>query len=200
VSKTAVEGVAAAIASPSSAGEAFIVHNIIERLATGGGTRAFLNPAQNGLITVEVENIANEPAPDADTGVYKAFDNNPNTSYRSAPGRDRWIKITLPPFIKVEVTSYTLSTKVPSLRSWVLRRSLDGKDSWEDLDSVSGSDVFSDADRQAVFAEPRVKTFPVNAKGYGRVFLLKQTDDNAQGNASIYLGSIDFSGRVLIEN
>jgi hypothetical protein len=200
VSKDEVKAVADAIGSPSTAGASFVVENIFEKLATGGGTRAFINPAEHGLITVEVDKMTNEPAPDADNGVYKAFDGNAATWYRSAAARDRWIKITLPPFLKVELTSYTLASKVPGLVSWVLRRSLDGKDTWEDVDSVSGSDAFHDADKQAVWPEPRKRAFPVAAKGYGRVFLLKQTDDSAQGNASIYLGSIEFAGRVLIEN
>jgi hypothetical protein len=194
IPKEVVETIIAAIGNPTierSLEEETIVTNIFQKLATGGGNRDPLNPAAQRLITVEVDSQrSDEPAPDSDHGVYKAFDGKLDTYYVSASAASRFIRIILPPFLLVKLTSYSMTSPVAGMMTWNLQGKVRENDAWQQIDSVT---------RSTEFAQPRGHaTFTVDGKDYFRYFQLEQMDENAQKNLSIYLGTLDFSGKVIL--
>jgi hypothetical protein len=178
------------LGAPATAGNSGILTNIFERLATAGGMRPFTNPALTGIISVDIVPHPEEPVGESEFGVYRAFDGNEQTFYRSASATSRLIQIGLPPFLKVKLTSYTIGAPVPSLKSWKLEAAADSKGPWELIDAQTVSSELNGKGKKA--------TFQVDGKDYFRYFRLEQVDQNHQGNLSIHWRTIDISGIVVV--
>jgi hypothetical protein len=179
-----------ALAQPGIAGRCTVLPNIFQLLGSGGGHGPFVNPIVGGLLKVEVDPHSDEPAPDSEFGYYNAFDCNEATIYRSASASARRIRFFLPDFIKVKLMSLTISCPVKGVRSWKIQGRPDVSTPWIDIDARTNTTEFS---------QPAVRaTFEFEAKDYYREFQFEQVDQNHQGNLSIYLGTIDIGGNILI--
>jgi hypothetical protein len=78
------------------------------------------------------------------------------------------------------------------MRSWKLEGRIAENASWELIDTQTQSQALANANSEA--------TFQVEGGNYFRQFQLEQVELNAQDNYSIYIGTIDFSGKVILED
>jgi hypothetical protein len=111
----------------------------------------------------------------------------------------QFIIFSLPSFLKLEVTGYTLGAPPKSenkkaqggMSNWILEGSDDPKNFQVLLDAQNDNKDLQYADA--------VKTFPIVAKtGFYQHFRLTQTGPNHQANLSIFLGRFDLSGKLII--
>ena len=177
-----------------------VTDNIIMRIATTGYSKEFVNPQKNRLIFAKQD--PETTAKQSMHPIEHLFDNDNNTYFSSQPRNKVSIIISLPPFLKANLTAYTLRGP-PEIKE---QTSQGGPANWV-LQGLNNIDDFSDAvliDQQTEnndFSKPNAeKTFPVEKKGYFRHFRLINTDRNHQGNYSIVLSKFDISGTLIINN
>lgn len=194
VVKSRLEEFVAAIAKPSNHVD-LTIENVIHKLATGGGVREAVNVISQGLITCVAE-----AARDRNT-IEDLFSYDPEKSFLSAAKADASIIIGLPPFLRLQLTSYVLGAPPKregvraegSMSGWHLQGSNDENNFTTFLDIQDGN-----TDLQRGASE---KVFPVansDQQGFYRYFKLTQKGTNHQGNTSIILQRIDFSGKLTI--
>ncbi|OHT16755.1 hypothetical protein TRFO_41608 [Tritrichomonas foetus] len=195
VSKVRLQEFATAIQSPSTPVN-IIVENIIEKIATAGGARNFVNPLEQRLIIAKqsVESSMGSSHP-----LKNLFDLNDETYFVSQSTNNISLIISLPPFMKANLTAYTM--KGPPR----LQQSKQGGPANWILQGLSKPDDFSDAvtiDQQNNNTDLRdpnsEKTFNVKQKGYFRHFRLLNTEKNHQDSFSIILRGFDITGTLII--
>ncbi|KAH0787361.1 hypothetical protein GPJ56_008713 [Histomonas meleagridis] len=183
-----------AIASPSTQNESdLIVENIIEKIATSGGSQEYLNPLQYNLIFAEASN----PSSKKEFDILNLFDFKETSYFVSSPSQNTSIIIGLPHFLKVKLTSYTLWGP-PKLN----QKAQGGPSSWALYGSNDKSNFKINLDTQAsnkdLEREDAVATFKVSDPGYYRYFKFVMTGTNHINNLSIYLKRFDISGILII--
>lgn len=178
-----------------------VVENILYQIATGGGTLKEpaelinLNDSSLGLIDYDQtkSNFRNDQ-------IKNLFDFNPETFYIGPSLENSYVTITLPPFLKVNLTSYELRgpkkmdrNEQGGIKSWKIygfnqsenKVLLDAVDNNNDLSSPYSSKKFV------------VKN---NENQYFRNFQILNSGLNHQNNQSIILSGFDISGNLIIED
>ena len=169
------------------------VKNIIYLLATAGGTREYYNPIKYQLITYKISTDVER----FQKSFEDLFESGPGHYYLSSPHQDEYFIISLPSFLKVQLSSYTLGAppRLPQkaqggIQSWHLQGSND-EINWTTID-IQHEDpnlLLPDAVHEYPISEP---------KGFFRSYKLTNMRPNHQGNLSIILGKFDINGQLLI--
>lgn len=177
------------------------IENIIYSLATSGGSRKFVNPYDMNLITVyQSSKLMQSQYP-----VSNLFDNNESTFFLSPPSNNFYIIISLPPFLKASITSYTMMAPPPrgnskvsqAPSSWILQGLKQLKD------DVNPYTIDQQVNNQDLIIPSSKKTFFVNRSNkpqYFRHFKLKNDSYNHQSNLSLSLSLFDISGLLIVSN
>lgn len=193
ISKEQLMDFTRAIKSPSNEPD-LTVENIIYQIATAGGTRAPVNPVEQELITCQCKS----EVPDHD--IAKLFTYKKGDFYWSNSVQGEYIIVSLPPFLKAQVSSYVLGSPPRSegkkaeggIMSWQLQGSNDGKN------FVSIDLVNNDKGLQTGGVEAKYEIADPAKAGYFSHFKLLNTGLNHQSNLSLYLSKFDISGKLLI--
>ena len=160
--------------------------NIIYLLATAGNTREYVNPCTKGLVTVTCDGgIRLHP-------VEHVFSDNPEEFFQSASKPNTFLVVTLPPFLRVCLTKYTLQgpPKLGGMRSWTLEVSKDGEQ-WVEVASERGRPELEGPSKRATFVLEK-RTPPV------RFFKLTNRDQNFANYHAMLLAGFDVSGEVQL--
>ena len=193
ISKDRLKEFTEAIRSPSNEPD-LIIKDVIEQIATAGGTRDALNPLTNGLISCSSQSeIGDHP-------MAHLFSFEKGKYYMSNSVQGQYLTVSLPPFLQLQVTEYTLGAPPKregqaaegGMSSWQLEGSNDQKN-WVTIDLQSDNKDLRRADS--------VKTFAVaepEKRGFFTHFKLTHTGENHQGNFSIHLSKFDLSGKLII--
>ena len=171
-----------------------IVHNIIHKLATAGGTKPFQNPITSKMISAQIE-----PQDSRISTVYKIYDENKSSCFVSNPHPQNSLIISLPPFLKMQIKQYQIGTPVQTtsrkggLQSWVIEVSNDGKE-WTQIAQVRDSPELA--------SDNVIKQFDVDQKnaGFFRHIKIMTTGINHIGNLSMILRDFDVSGELIMRN
>lgn len=198
ISKQRLIEFATAVRRPSTSID-LRIENIIEKIATAGGTRKYINPMTNGLITVESLSDSSKQ----ENKLTMLFEEGIENYFVSASQQGQWIIIGLPPFLRLQVTSYTLGAPPEKqnvraqggLASWHLQGSNDKEQYSTTIDNVNDNKDLAEGGAVHTFKVPIKPNQPVE---FFRYFKLTQTSSNHQLNGSIYLSKIDFSGNLII--
>ena len=193
ISKDRLKEFTEAIRSPSKEPD-LIIKDVIEKIATAGGTRDALNPLTNGLISCSSLSETN------DHPIADLFSFEKGKYYMSHSVQGQFLAVSLPPFLQLQVTEYTLGAPPKKdnqraeggISSWQLQGSNDQKN-WATIDLQSDNKDLARADS--------VKTFVVEEpekKGFFTHFKLTHTGQNHQLNFSILLSKFDLSGKLII--
>lgn len=177
------------------------VENIIYNLATSGGSREFVNPYDQHLITVfQSSELTTKQYP-----ISNLFDNNDSTFFLSPPNPNFYIVISLPPFLKASIKSYTMVAPPPRGNSQVSQ----APSSWilqglkQPNDDPNPFTIDRQVNNQDLARPSSKKTFVVNQPAnlqYFRHFKLKNEGNNHQSNFSMSLSLFDISGILIISN
>jgi hypothetical protein len=172
-----------------------IVTDVFRRLATAGETREPVNPLVEKLITAS----ASSELPDHKLADLFSF--NPEKFFVTQSTGSQWFIVSLPPFLKIQVTAYKLKAppKESSKRaqggisSWHLQASDDIKTFSVTVDLQTENKVLQAGGSEGVFQVPRE-----NNIGFYRHFKLDHRGANHQGNNSILLAGFDLTGELII--
>jgi hypothetical protein len=178
--------------------------NIIYQIATSGNDSKYLytSPVASGLITVSTRS-----APVENHELELIFDRpitQPALKYfLSQASKDEWIEISLPPFLRAQIHSYTIlgppkiqdGSKQGGMRSWVLQ-GWNGSGEWNDLHTVLDDPALNREDARATYYIQMGTS--TGDDGFYRHFRIMQKKEGWRGNASICLGGIDFNGKLLV--
>lgn len=186
-----------AIACPSNEPN-IVIKNVIYSLATAGGTRPPVNPLKCGLISCT---WASEISEHKVEDIFSFDSSSQGKYYMSNAAQGQFLTISLPPFLRLQLTEYTLGAppKDPQkkaeggINSWQLQGSNDLKNFQVTLDLQSENKDLKAPNSEHTFVidEPEKKEF-------FRHFKLVQTGQNHQGNLSLYLSKFDLSGKLII--
>lgn len=178
------------------------VENIIYNIATSGGSREFVNPYDQRLITVvQSSELGQKKYP-----VSNLFDNKADTFFLSPASNNFFIIISLPPFLKASITSYTMTAPPPRDN---FQNSTGGPSNWvlqglsKPDDETSAFLIDQQINNQDLAKPSSKKTFDVqqsNPPRYFRHFKLMNTGNNHQSNLSLALSLFDITGLVIISN
>jgi hypothetical protein len=164
------------------------IKNVIQLLATGGGSRAYENPVVLGLVTAETDSELSLK----NCYLQDMFSGDPSKFFRSSPKQNPSFVVGLPPFLQISVTAYTLQAppKKEGMKSWTLQGSLD-KENWIGLANV--------VDNMALGEPGAIAVFPLPEKSQRfRWFKVTQKDVNHGKTLSIVLSMFDLSGEVTL--
>ena len=171
------------------------VKNIIYSLATAAGTREYYNPIKYQLITYKI----NTDVERFQKSFVDLFENEPGHYYLSSPHQDEYFIITLPPFLKVQITSYTIGAP-PQLN----QKAQGGIQSWHlqgSNDEVNWTSIDIQNEDQHLLLPDSVHEYTVmEPKGFFRSFKLTNLRPNHQGTLSIIIGKFDINGKLLISS
>lgn len=175
------------------------IENVIEKISTAGGTRKYMNPMTNGLISVESLSDSSKH----ENKLNMLFEEGIENYFVSASQQGQWIIIGLPPFLRLQVTSYTLGAPPEKagirakggLASWHLQGSNDKEQFSTTIDNINDNKDLAEGGAIHTFNVPIKPNQPAE---FFRYFKLTQTGTNHQLNGSIYLSKIDFSGNLII--
>lgn len=160
--------------------------NIIYLLATAGNTREYVNPCTNGLVTVACDGaIRLHP-------VEHVFSDKREEFFQSTSKPNTFLTVTLPPFLRVCVTKYTLQAppKPGGMRSWTLEVSKDG-DQWMEVASERARPELESPSARPTFVLEK-RTPPV------RFFKLTNRDQNFANYHAMLLSGFDVSGEAQL--
>lgn len=175
------------------------IENVIEKLATTGGTRPYINPMLSQLIQVESlsETLTTSQK------LFQLFEKGIENCFVSQASQNQYIIVSLPPFLKLQVTSYKLGSP-PEIKgrksnggmmSWLIQGSNDKSNFVNTIDNVVDNKDLADPGIIHEFQIPHDKV-----QGFYNHFKITQTANNHQNNASIYLSFLDFSGNLIISS
>lgn len=181
----------------------FVVENILRQIATGGGILPepsnlidIENPSQS-LIEYDQTKSMNS---NSGNSIKNLFDFNDNTFYIGPSLDNSYVTITLPSFLKVNLTSYELKapphldrSEQGGIKSWKIY-GFNQKDNKVLLDVVDDNNDLSRPSSS--------KKFIVKNKEnqYFRSFQILNAGPNHQSNKSIILSGFDISGNLIIED
>lgn len=197
--ETVVE-IAKTIQNPSSTID-LTVENIIHNLATSGGSREFVNPYDQQLITV----FQSSELIQKTYSISNLFDNDPNTFFLSPTHSNFYIVISLPPFLKASITSYTMMAPPPRGNPQIS----DAPSSWilqglkHPNDDTNPCIIDQQVNNQDLIEPSSKKTFIVDQPKkpqYFRHFKLKNDGNNHRSNLAFSLSLFDISGLLIISN
>lgn len=180
----------------------YVVEDILLKISTGGGIDEpscliDFEKSSNGLIGFDQIKSSNY---NNSSSIVNLFDFKLDTFYVSAPLENSYFTITLPPFLKVRLTSYKMisppdtsdRTAVGGIKSWKIV-GFNQKNEKIDLDTRINNE-----DLRKPSAVARFDVKPNDF--YFRNFQVINTGLNHQNNQSIILAGFDISGTLLIEN
>jgi len=169
------------------------IQNIFYTIATAGGTRSFINPAEYGLVTVDaIPKISDAKK------LFSLFSQDPNDFLSTSPQQNTSFTVGLPPFLKVQVESYTLGTpaqpgnKKGGLQGWLLQGSNDPNVFTKTIDQVNGDKQLEDEKKLATYSVSNPNA------GFFRYIRLTSTSQNHLGNLQIIARGFDVSGLLII--
>jgi hypothetical protein len=193
IEKTTLLEFTRAIRKPSQE-PSLIVEDVIQKLATAGGTREPVNPKEANLITA----TASSETPDHP--LTHLFSVSVKEFFMSNSTQGQFIVVSLPPFLRLQLTSYRLGAPpkeenkkaVGGIGSWHLEGSNDVKNFQESLDEQSENRDLMDPEA--------VHVFPIadSHKEFYQHFKLTNDGQNHQNNLSILLSAFDLSGVLVI--
>lgn len=167
------------------------INNIIEKIATGGGNRQYINPVDLGLIKISTDE---EMAVDS-LKLRNLFSGDPNKRFQSQAKPKASFRVELPPYLKVIPTSYKLRAPATSKgpKTWSLQAKSE-QEGWIDIATVKNCTDFN--------AKGVELTFPIEQKdnfAYSS-FQFVNLEVTNDGNHSLSLSSFDISGIVILKS
>jgi hypothetical protein len=164
------------------------IENVIQLLATAGGSRPFENPVVLELIKAETDSESALK----NCFLQDMFHGDPSKFFRSSPKQNPIFIVGLPSFMEIAVTSYTMQAppKKEGMKSWTLQGSND-KENWMGL--------ANEVDNMQLMDPGAVVVFPLPEKSPPfRWFKVTQKDINHGKTLSIVLSMFDLSGEVRL--
>lgn len=167
------------------------VENIIEKIATGGGNREFVNPVKLKLITA----MTDDEIPTETLKLHNLFSGDPTKRFQSKAKPKASFRISFPSYMKIIPRSYKLTapSQMKGPKTWALQAKTD-QEGWIDISTEKNSPILNSRGAEGVFQiNPQTNT----AYSSFQFVLLDQTHEN---NYSLALSSFDISGIVILKS
>ena len=179
-----------------------VVENILYQIATGGGSfkpSCIVNTKEPETSLIEVDQKSSNNSSNSHI-IDNLFDFSNDTYYIGPSLDNSYITITLPPFLKVNLTSYTL-TAPPRLN----QTGQGGIKSWKvyGYNQANNEVLLDNVNNDSNLSHPSsTHTYEVryNENQYFRSFKILNAGPNHQNNQSIILSGFDISGNLIIED
>jgi hypothetical protein len=167
------------------------VTDIVRTLATCGGTQEFVNPLKAKLIQAKT-------VPASDETELASFFDDKRFKFLGPSKPDSALRITLPPFLLAQLSSYVLEYDPETSSGEVVAGSLKSWDLSGFLDNEKEELIDRKEDNNQL-RELGVKVeFKVEPKGFFRTFQIKTTAPDHQGGYSFHLTAFRLTGSLKL--